>query len=83
MPKIIKIKDSNGNPIDAEQIPVTQSIENWNQYILEDGSVLKMKVVVSEILRLLDRYDMAGDPIYVIKSTNVISAECPNNLKKK
>ena len=72
----------NGEQVEAEKIPVESMREEWNQYFLQDGTVLRARLIVSEVLRVIDRYTGDGDPIYVIKSTNMVHADCPNNLRR-
>ncbi|HEY9072934.1 MAG TPA: hypothetical protein VIN67_02275 [Desulfobaccales bacterium] len=55
--------------------------EEWNEYQADDGTVLRFKAVVTEIYRL-DEYDQDSKPIYVIKSSNVLSSSVPEHLKK-
>ncbi|HJQ96801.1 MAG TPA: hypothetical protein VJ826_00735 [Candidatus Polarisedimenticolaceae bacterium] len=58
-----------------------QSIkENWNEYQLEDGTRLRMRLVVHQVLRLQEINDR-GEPIYVIKSQNILDADVPPELK--
>jgi hypothetical protein len=57
--------------------------EEWNEYELEDGSTLRMKTVVSDVVRIPDEYDNENNPIYVVKSTNMVVANSPDHLKKK
>jgi hypothetical protein len=83
MAKIEKIKLPNGAEADAEDIDITQSSEHWNQYLLEDGTTIKMKLVATKIVRLVGQFDQLGNPVYFVNSTNVVSVECPSNLKKK
>ena len=72
MSKIEKFKLPNGDTSDAEQIEITQSSENWNQYLLEDGSVLKIKLVATKVVRLKDQYDPSGNPVYFLQSNTII-----------
>jgi len=83
MSKVEKFKLPNGDQVDAEPVEINQSSEHWNQYMLEDGTVIKMKLVATRIVRLLNQYDQAGNPVYFVNSTNVVSIECPESLKKK
>lgn len=57
--------------------------EDWNEYQLMDGTVIKMKLVVSEILRVEGVYDAEGNPAYRIKSTNLPVVKSPDALKRK
>jgi hypothetical protein len=71
-----------GQEVWGEEIEFETEREGFNTYILHDGTKLKMKSVVSEILRLdLNKPD--GEPIYLINATNVVSAIVPENLKRK
>lgn len=82
MGKIEKVNMPNGGSVDAEQIEITQSSEHWNQYILDDGSILKLKPIATKVLRLKGQHDQSGNPIYFIQSNNVVAVECPEELKK-
>ena len=78
-----KIKLNFGSEtVDASPVDVNQSNEYFNQYFLEDGSVLKMKLVATKVFRLDDRFDAEGNPVYFVQSTNVLSVDAPSNLKK-
>ena len=72
-----------GRQVEAVQIDVNQSNEKWNEYLLEDGTVLKMKLVLKKVLRVDGEYDQEGNPVYVMQSTNVTTVNVPNPLKKK
>lgn len=78
-----KIPLPDGRIVDASIIDVNSSQENWNQYLLSDGTVIKLKVVATEVVRVDGEYDAEGNPIYIIKSTNVVSAIVPDTLKKQ
>ena len=82
MGKSEKFRLPNGESVDAEQIEITQSSEHWNQYLLEDGSVLKLKSVATKVVRLKDQYDPSGNPIYFIQSNNIVAVDSPEGLKK-
>ncbi len=56
--------------------------EEWNEYETEDGSRIRVKLVVSEIIRT-DRYDTQIDqPIYVVRSGNIVVTKAPDELKE-
>jgi len=44
--------------------------EEWNEYILEDGTKIRIKTTVTKISRT-DKYEKIGDPIYLVE-TNVM-----------
>ncbi|MFH1692019.1 MAG: hypothetical protein ABIC68_05580 [Candidatus Omnitrophota bacterium] len=79
-----KVKINFGNElVEATSINVNQANEYFNQYFLEDGTVLKIKLVATKVFRIDDRFDQEGNPIYFVQSTNVLSVDSPSHLKKK
>lgn len=72
-PVKLKLGDEavNGEELDFEPLK-----ESWNEYRCEDGSYVKLKIVVSKIIRL-DKMNPQGEPIYQIMSTNVVAASPP------
>jgi len=79
MPKV----NFQGREVDATEMEFETRKEDWNEYQLMDGSVVKMKLVVSTIFRIDGMYDNEGNPMYYIKSTNVPFVKSPDALKKK
>jgi hypothetical protein len=63
--------------VNGEELEFEPLKESWNEYRCEDGSYVKLKVVVSRIIRL-DRQNPQGESIYQIISTNVVAATPPN-----
>jgi hypothetical protein len=64
-------------------IAPTSSQEFWNEYLLDDGTVVRVKLVATEFLRVDGQFDADGNPVYVVKSTNVMSIQSPEALKKR
>jgi len=56
--------------------------EDWNEYKLEDGTVLKFKTIVSSIIRTEDYDPMTGDPVYHVRSTNILRVKVPKEMKR-
>jgi hypothetical protein len=71
-----------GREVDGLEVRFRSNHEEWNDYTVEDGTSIRMKAVVSEILRLSGEFDAEGNPIYLVKSTNVLVIKAPDNLKK-
>ena len=44
---------------------------------------LKMKLVATEVWRVVDEWDQEGNPIYVVKSSNVLTVNPPEELRRK
>jgi hypothetical protein len=71
-----------GRQVDAVSIRYKSIREDWNEYDLEDGSTIRMKAIVSDVLSVPDEYDNEGNPVYVVKSTNMVVVSAPDHLKR-
>jgi hypothetical protein len=70
-------------PADAEVVGFRSQSEEFNQYLLDDGTVLKLKIVVTEILRVDGQWDAQGNPAYLVQSQQVVSVDAPDHLRKE
>jgi hypothetical protein len=77
-----KIKQADGQEVEGELIGFRSTGEHWNEYLLDDGTVFRIKLVVTEIARLMDRYDAEGDPIYAATHAQVITVDAPESLRR-
>lgn len=68
---------------DVTEVGFRASGEHWNEYLADDGSVIRLKVVATEILRVDGKYDSDGNPAYVVKSTNVVAVSAPDDLRRE
>lgn len=78
-----KIKLADGSEADAVELGYRSEGEYFNEYLLDDGTVLRQKVVVTEVVRVDDRWDDDGNPIYLLKANPVTVVSVPDHLKKK
>ena len=67
----------------AEVIEFETEHEGWNSYILHDGTLLKLKAVVSDIIRVEGAYAPNGDPLYMVQAANIVATTVPDTLKKQ
>ncbi len=72
-----------GGEREGTSISINTSQENFNTYLLEDGTVLKFKTVLIDVIRLDDEYDDDGNPLYVTRTKNIVTAESPDSLRRK
>ena len=83
-PRKKKIRLQQGGPeITGTVIPFQPTVESFNEYLLSDGTVLNMKLVVTEVLRIDDAWDDQGQPVYFINSQNVTSISVPEELMRR
>ncbi len=62
-----------GRQVEGESIDFLTRKEEFNEYQLTDGKVLRIKMVVTRILRLEEEKAPDGNPIYLIQSQNVVA----------
>jgi hypothetical protein len=75
--------DLGGRLVDAQPIPIVSEQEFWNTYQLEDGSMVRIKLVAQEILRVDNMWDADGNPVYVVRSTNVTAVDGNEALRRR
>ncbi len=56
--------------------------EDWNEYNLDDGTRIKLKPIAVNFIRIKDEFDNEGEPVYLVKASNVLSVSAPENLKR-
>ena len=66
-----KIDLGDGNKVDVTVLGFRSLGENWNEYLADDGTVIRIKLVVQEVFRVDGQVDEQGQPVYLIKSQNV------------
>ena len=78
------VEDESGHQVDSTVIGVTESTERFSEITLDDGTMLRAKLVVIEACRLDNRWDPAtGNPIYLIQSQNIVSVvNAPDELRE-
>jgi len=76
--------EHQGKKVTGTHVPFETMREEWNEYSLADGTTLKVKIVLQDVLRLDGEYNqVTGDPIYVINSSNhVVSTTVRDDLRK-
>jgi hypothetical protein len=79
--KKVPAPDGNGMA-DGTELGFQTGGEHWNEYLVDDGSVLRIKLVVTDVARVEGHYDPEGNPIYYVSSTNVLTVSARPELKK-
>jgi len=78
-----KIEYPPGRIVEAAEVTFQAGGEHWNEYLLDDGSVIRLKTVTTEILRVDGEYDKDGNPMYVVKSANIVVVSSPDKLRRQ
>ena len=77
-----KSVDMFGMSSDGVLIDIVESIDRFSEVKLADGTTLKTKMVALEAVRLDNQWDAEGNPVYHLKSQNIVVADAPLHLKK-
>ncbi len=77
------VPDRSGKMVEGTVVDVDKSMERFSEIELADGTILRAKIMVVEAVRLDNRWDDDGNPVYSLKSQNVvIISESPKELRK-
>ncbi len=63
--------------VKAEQVSFKVMKEEWSEYELENGMILRIRPVIAEVYILDDKDPVTGKPNVLVKSQNVISLILP------
>ncbi len=70
--------------VDGFIVDVDESTERWSDLRLSDGSTLRLKQVVLQVIRIANEYDPNKNPLYLVQSSPIMAiGNVPDNLKKK
>ena len=72
-----------GEGVYEEYITDPNKHEQWNEYLLTNGSVVKVRTIVSGIIRIVGKKMADGQPYYFVKTTNVIDSLPPDSYQNK
>ena len=78
----MKVRLPNGSEVEATNVDFETMHEDWSEYKLDDGTVMKFKTVISSIIRTENYDPMTGDPVYHVRSTNILRVKVPDELKR-
>jgi hypothetical protein len=70
-----------GLEVEVSDVPIVKAEERFNQYVLEDGSVLRVKSVATSMLRVEGQFLPDGSPIYIVVTSPAVNVES-SPLKK-
>jgi hypothetical protein len=73
MPEQRKTLSLLGSSVEVIDLPIKQAIEAFNEYTLEDGTVLKVKSVANSIVKIAGQTMPDGNPVFLVFTTPVIN----------
>jgi len=74
--------DFQGRKVMGQAVEFEAKSEPWTTYQLEDGSTVKAKIIMMDIVRL-EEHASTGDPLYQFIAQQIIAVQVPEELKKK
>ena len=73
----------SGKMVDAEVVEITEISDRPIVMTLADGTTLRLKTDVIEVVRFNGEWDPEGNPLYNVKSGSLmVVLESPENLRK-
>jgi hypothetical protein len=70
-----------GHEVDVSDVPIVKADERFNHYVLEDGSVIRVKATATTVLRVDGQFLPDGSPIYIVITSPAVGVES-SPLKK-
>ena len=68
---------------EGDDLDFEEKQEHWNTYRLNDGTILKIRLILTGVKRL-KKYRPDGQPLYIVNSQNVVRAvNIPEKLMQK
>ena len=68
MPKV----PYKGQNVDGDDVSFSIVKEDWNTYQLHDGTEIRVRLIVQQVIKIPGEVDEQGNPVYVVRSNNVL-----------
>lgn len=68
---------------EAEAVDPVEATRPWADFLLADGTRLRMNVLIDGVYRILDEYDNRGNPVYFVSARTVASTISPEEMLKE
>lgn len=78
----VKKYQLKGREVLGQAVDFEAKGEAWSSYALEDGTVLKIKTVLLDVVRL-EEYNENGDPVYQCTAHQIVGVVVPDELKRR
>ena len=69
-----------GDPV---PVSIKKAEENWSVYKLSDGTTLRSRPVMVDVVRKHNTFDDKGNPVYTVTGGMIYNLKTPNKLKRK
>jgi hypothetical protein len=65
----------NGESVKVTRVPVVKSEEKVCEYLLQDGTVVRLRTLLTEVYKYDGKLDANGNPIYSVNWHVIYTAE--------
>ena len=79
----VEYPPGSGKSREGITVDVVSSKEPWAEYELQDGSRIKAKAVLVDVIKIEGEFDQDGNPAYVLKANGMMSVDAPAALRRK
>ena len=79
----IKVTLPGGIVKEGVEVHMISADERWSSITLEDGTTIRSKQTVTQVIKVDGEYDQDGNPIYLTKIANVMVVDAPDSLRRK
>ena len=69
---MVKMVSPSGREVEAVSVDFEAKSEPWSTIELEDGSVIKLRTIVTGIVRLEGEFDPTGAPVYSVTQNTIL-----------
>ena len=69
----------NGKLVPGRVVSFNPLVETWNEYTMEDGTVIRMRTIITRVVKLAEP-SPDGGPNYLVSSNNVLDTQAPEKL---
>lgn len=79
----VKVNIANVGQLDGTRVSIQESTERWSEMTLEDGTVLRVKPAIVSVIRVDNRFDPEGNPMYAVQGGHMLAIKSvPDHLKR-
>ena len=78
--KYVPVPDAD--EYEMKQVGIVEQEENWSAVVLDDGTTVRIKTIVTKVGRSTNRPipNSGGEPLYHVMLRNIVVAEVPDEL---
>ena len=72
----------NGQDVEAEEVDIVSASEPWNTYLLEDGTTLRTRMIVTRVMMVRGVQNDQGFPFYVWAKQTISDVRAPESQRQ-